>query len=70
MAKKLYYGGEVFDVADSVEQSVVTTQHGRVTVRTKAGAVLTFATGPGVPIALEESQPGTASEAPGAPIAL
>lgn len=64
MAKKLHYGGSVFEVADSVKSSDLTHEEGRMTIRTKKGAFLTLVTGPGIPIALEEPQPGTASEQP------
>lgn len=49
---KLYYGGEVFDVADSVKGSDLTGDEGTVMVRTHDGGFLTLVTGPGIPIAL------------------
>lgn len=55
MPKKLHYAGATIDVADSVHQSDVTSAEGTITVRTRSGGFLTFVTGPGIAIALEET---------------
>lgn len=64
MTKKLHYGGSVFEVSDSAKPSDLSDESGRVTIWTKKGARLTLVTGPGISIALEEPQSGTASAPP------
>jgi len=49
---KLHYGGQIFDVADSVKGSDLTASEGTIMVRTDDGGFLTLVTGPGIPIAL------------------
>jgi hypothetical protein len=50
---KLHYGGETYNVADSVKGSDLTAAEGTIMVRTKSGGFLWLATGPGIPMALE-----------------
>lgn len=50
---KLHYGGQTFDVADSVSGTDLTAEQGTIMVRKKNGGFLWLATGPGIPIALE-----------------
>lgn len=52
--KRLHYGGITINVDDSVQRSDVTAGEGAITIRTQGGGWLTFATGPGIPVALEE----------------
>jgi hypothetical protein len=54
MAKKIHYGGTVIHVADSVQRDAVRSTAGAITLQTLSGGYVTLATGPGIPIALEE----------------